>query len=164
MVQIKAWQDLKYRVPGLPIGRSLTGQPEKMAVYFGESVAESWENLSPDPGTEVARVGIGRIGPATQSLRRQVLLDLCSSEPQQGPDYGSGEWGHTGQAGRSRTCQHPHQNGLHLVIGMVPGEDHVPAQSYPGGFQPGIPSSPGLGLSRRWTQVQPSHLAREIVR
>jgi hypothetical protein len=144
--EVETGQHVQYRIPCRPVGCGVVPNTQEIQVHFAQPAAEHRQQLRPNPGTLVPRVGIGRIEPGIELCGPHVLLQLGAPKRKQRPNYASLLRSHSGQTGRTRTGQNPHQNRFDLVVGMVSSEDPVGAGPSPGILQPGVAMFSGFGF------------------
>jgi hypothetical protein len=109
----------------------------------------------------VAGIAVGGIHPDRQPPSPRVLCEIGPAKSEQRPDQRAAHGTHAREPCRPRTFERPHENRLRLIVRMMGGEDAGPAKSLAEREKPAIARFPGRGLSHRWSQVEPAHLAGE---
>ena len=111
------------RSAGPPIASRLDPQPVQPPLDLGEPPAQERHHLAPEPGSEVHRVAIGGIVPDRESPLADVTGQRGPAEREQRTNQASHGGRHPGEPGGSRAADDPHEHGLDLIVGLVPGED-----------------------------------------
>ncbi len=124
-LEIETRQSLQERIPRLPIDGRLLRDPRETGLDVGKATPQDREDIRPDPGSEVLRITVRRIGPEGPADSLQMAGQIVPPERQEGSDELAPAAGHRGESCRARAPERSHQDGLRLIVGVVGGGDEA---------------------------------------
>jgi len=127
-----------------------------LAIFPGMLVLVSILGMLGKSTTNSLLDNLGGIAPGVRSPLEQVLRQFLAPERQQRPHEIPGAPGHAGQSGRPGSAQHAHEHRLHLIVGVMPGDDAKRTEARALATQPGVARCTRVGLGRGGAQLEPA--------